>query len=73
MTENKLRQVTDECWSCKHKRSLDWNTHIRCSKPDRWMTGSRHGIVNGWFTYPIEFDPVWKTKLCSNYEYEDVS
>lgn len=32
------------------------------------MTGNRHGIRNGWFFYPMVFDPGWKTKLCSNYK-----
>jgi hypothetical protein len=36
--------------------------------PDPDMTGSVHGIINGWFLYPISFDPIWKTKDCNNFE-----
>lgn len=36
------------------------------------MEGHPHGIKNGWFFYPILFDPVWKTKECGNYETEKV-
>jgi hypothetical protein len=38
------------------------------AKPDPAMTGDAHGIRNGWFIYPMLFDPVWRTKECSNWE-----
>lgn len=31
------------------------------------MVGDKHGIVNGWFLYPILFDPIWKEKKCDNF------
>jgi hypothetical protein len=48
------------------------NCHIACSNPDMHMTGNKHGIVNGWFFYPVLFDPIWMTKECSNYEEQTV-
>ncbi len=33
------------------------------------MTGDQHGI-RGWFVYPLLFDPVWKTRVCSNFQTE---
>lgn len=60
--------VHNECWTCRHKREVPGNTHIRCAKPDAGMTGHRHGIERGWFMYPLLFDPAWKTKLCDNRE-----
>ena len=63
--DEKMRK---ECYDCKHRRSIPGDAHSNCSKPDRNMTGNPHGIKNGWFFYPFNFDPVWKTKLCSNFE-----
>lgn len=70
MTDNSKKMV-EECWSCKHKRPVAGNAHIQCVKPDELMTGERHGIKSGWFIYPSLFDPIWKTKLCDNYEAEN--
>jgi hypothetical protein len=61
-------QAMSECWSCIHRRSIPGDAHISCIKPDPQMTGHPHGVRNGWFLYPINFDPVWKAKLCANYE-----
>lgn len=61
------RNMRNECWTCEHKRDVPGNAHFRCSNPDKEMTGNEHGIKNGWFIYPMLFDPVWKTKLCSNF------
>lgn len=58
----------NECYHCEHKRSVSGNAHIECVKPDADMTGDEHGIRSGWFMYPFLFDPVWKTKWCSNYQ-----
>jgi len=58
----------NECYMCKHMRSVPRNTHILCAKPDAYMSGNQHGIRKGWFMYPWLFDPVWKTKDCSNFE-----
>jgi len=59
------------CYKCKYLRKIPGNCHIQCSKPDVDMTGDTHGIRSGWFFYPINFDPVWMTKECSNYEEKD--
>jgi hypothetical protein len=55
------------CHKCEHKRHVPGNCHIMCAKPDKDMTGNEHGIKNGWFIYPILFDPTWKTRKCANY------
>ena len=57
-----------ECGKCIHKRSVPGNCHIECAKPDPDMTGDPHGIKNGWFIYPLLFDPTWATKDCDNFE-----
>lgn len=58
----------NECYFCKHKREVPGDAHIACANPDKEMTGDPHGIRNGWFVYPICFDPVWKVKKCLNFE-----
>ena len=60
--------IHNECWSCRHRRAVPGNAHIRCAKPDPGMTGDRRGVRSGWFFYPSCFDPVWKAKLCTNFE-----
>ena len=62
------QRMMSECYSCIHKRSIPGDCHISCAKPDQGMMGNLHGIRNGWFLYPWNFDPVWKIKLCSNFE-----
>lgn len=32
------------------------------------MVGNEHDIRSGWFMYPLLFDPVWKEKMCNNFE-----
>ena len=60
----------NQCKDCKYKRNIPGDTHIACTKPDKNMTGNPHGIANGWFIYPIIFDPIWMTKICDNYKKE---
>jgi len=36
------------------------------------MTGNPKGIQNGWFSYPHNFDPIWRTKECSNFEEKEL-
>ncbi len=26
--------------------------------------GSRHGIVSGWYMFPLNYDPVWMAEEC---------
>lgn len=61
-------ELVAECVNCTHRRSIPYDAHIQCSKPDTNMTGDIHGIRNGWFLYPLNFDPTWKTKKCDNFE-----
>lgn len=61
------RDMRDECYNCEHQRKIPGDSHISCVKPDSSMKGDRHGIRNGWFFYPFNFDPTWKTKLCKKY------
>ena len=61
------RSIMNECYSCAHRRTIPGDAHTNCGNPDPNMTGSAHGIKSGWFYYPLNFDPTWKTALCANY------
>lgn len=62
------RNMMGECYSCKFRRDIPGDAHSQCIKPDPDMKGHPHGIKNGWFVYPYNFDPTWKLKDCANYE-----
>lgn len=68
MSKEFKRDRMNECYHCKHKRSVPGNCHIECVKPNMDMKGNEHGIRNGWFFYPLLFDPTWKEAMCKNYE-----
>ena len=57
-----------QCARCTHAREVPGSAHIGCATPDADMTGNPHGIKEGWFMYPINFDPCWKSRSCKNYE-----
>ena len=56
-----------KCSSCLFRLTIPGDSHISCAKPDPAMTGDPHGMANGWFMYPWNFDPIWGTKECDNY------
>lgn len=62
------RTKMNECYKCRYKREVAGNAHIACINPDPTMTGNPHGIKNGWFIYPILFDPAWKEANCANFK-----
>ena len=59
------------CYDCKSRRTISGDCHTQCIKPDPGMTGNEHGKEHGWFMYPFNFDPIWKTKECANFEAKD--
>ena len=67
MSEPK-RDMRNECWHCAHSREVPGNAHIKCVKPDAGMVGNLLGIREGWFFYPLLFDPTWKEVMCKNYQ-----
>ena len=61
-----------DCYKCKHRGDLAWDTHSECLHPDRFkkdlgIKGVPKGIDGGWFFWPFNFDPVW-LKECKGYE-----
>lgn len=63
-----MSKLKTNCYQCKHRRELTFSCHSKCLNPDPNMTGDEHGKKNGWFFYPVNFDPVWRTKECINFE-----
>lgn len=63
-----ITNLTTKCYQCEHARSLPGNYHILCSKPHVSVSGSQHALANGWFTYPVNFDPTWRTTECPNFQ-----
>jgi len=50
------------CSRCVYKKNVPGNSHIRCthSHPHEInVHGDIHGMQNGWFIFPILFDPTW--------------
>ena len=62
------RAMQTSCYQCVNRRNIPGDAHSSCVKPDKAMTGNAHGIRSGWFCYPYNFDPVWRTKECDNFE-----
>lgn len=48
-----------DCFKCIHRRRIPGNAHIRCNNLTAKVTGNPTGIARGWFTWPLDFDPVW--------------
>jgi hypothetical protein len=59
--------VNPNCYNCQHRRNLAGDCHSRCVKTTAKVVGSMHGIKNGWFFYPVNFDPIWLEE-CDGYE-----
>jgi len=71
--EPEKRTKINECYRCAFRQNVPGESHIKCANPDTEMAGNPHGIKNGWFIYPLLFDPTWKEKDCANYEPKDVA
>lgn len=56
------------CYKCVYRKKVKGSVHSSCDKPDPKMKGDSYGIKKGWFDYPYNFDPIWKTKLCNNFK-----
>lgn len=61
-----------DCYKCTNRRTIPGNCHSECAKPDPEMKGNPHGIKNGWFFYPYNFDPIWMAKECNNFTAKQV-
>ena len=58
-----------DCYKCKFRGELVGNAHSQCSNLKATVVGNKHGIENGWFFWPFNFDPVW-LESCDGFEPE---
>lgn len=54
------------CYECTHRRDLFHSCHSMCMKPSV-VTADPYGIAEGWFKYPMNFDPTW-LETCDGFE-----
>ncbi len=47
------------CYKCVHRRTVTGSVHSRCNNFNANVTGHEHGIKNGWFIWPLNFDQTW--------------
>jgi hypothetical protein len=61
------------CYECKWRKDIMGDCHSKCAHPKALIdmlssmaqgtplpvTANPHGIKNGWFYWPMNFDPVW--------------
>ena len=60
-----------KCKTCVNKNSIPGDNHISCGRPSVSVAGvSQHGLDNGWFMFPINFDPMW-AENCTGYVSKD--
>ena len=56
-----------DCYKCKWRQTIPGDAHSACAHPivadgipgKLNIKGSPHGIKNGWFYWPFNFDPIW--------------
>ena len=56
------------CYSCPMRRDLPGDCHSSCAAAGRTrVAGNSHGVAQGWFLWPLAFDPVWLER-CTLFE-----
>lgn len=48
-----------KCYNCVHRLPIPGDAHTRCNNPKANVEGNEIGIKNGWFLWPLNFDPTW--------------
>ena len=54
-----MKNKKPNCYKCKYRGTIPGDCHSSCSNTKAIVEGDLHGIRNGWFFYPLNFDPVW--------------
>ena len=64
-----MSEFRDRCYSCGYKQNVPGNAHIRCAFA--WAKsnltpppGSAYGVSQGWYIFPLLFDPTWMLEPC---------
>lgn len=48
-----------DCYKCFHRLDIPGDCHSRCNNFAAKVSGNAHGIRQGWFRWPLNYDPVW--------------
>jgi len=60
-------ELRPNCYKCKHRKPIIGDAHSQCENIHANAKGNRYGIQNGWFFWPLNFDPVWLIS-CDGFE-----
>jgi hypothetical protein len=55
----KEKEMKPDCYKCVHRLNISGDAHSRCNNFQAKIKGNDHGIRNGWFRWPLNFDPIW--------------
>ena len=55
------------CYECKYRGEVPGSCHSSCGNTKTTVRGDLHGIKNGWFFHPFNFDPTWLEE-CDGFE-----
>lgn len=47
------------CYQCIYRREFPGDAHSACANWEAKVVGDRYGREEGWFMWPLNFDPVW--------------
>jgi len=69
---DKGENMSNACYHCKYRSNIPGDAHSACINPLAYAIGDEHGIKNGWFLHPYNFDPIWLC-YCDGFEkYESI-
>ena len=55
------------CRECQHHRTSGEFGQIGCANPPNEMCCGKHATEQGWFHFPLMFDPIWGMSNCPNF------
>lgn len=47
------------CYDCVNRRNVPGDCHSECANSKAKVSAVAHGVRNGWFMWPFNFDPRW--------------
>ncbi|PIT96492.1 hypothetical protein COT94_00080 [Candidatus Falkowbacteria bacterium CG10_big_fil_rev_8_21_14_0_10_37_14] len=70
-----MTDTKKSCYGCAYKQNVPGDAHIACSfnfkKAEKPLPqGDPHGIKNGWYSFPVNYDPNWMMTECQAYAEE---
>ena len=62
-------ETKKSCYDCAYRGEVAGSAHTRCKfnwgKSDKSPPiASKQGIINGWYNFPLNYDPVWQEEEC---------